>query len=149
MRHTGALGALIFEHPVQIAILAEERQHPFAILAGQLLIERSLAQALSQHLRNVAASIGDHLALLDGFPSEDLVVYQERAARRIDLDFKRHAEILAIAQDGFVDGRNPRRAGVEVVSGGVAGGLTGVAILLDYRSISYRPDPAARTFPRF
>ena len=83
--------------------------------AVDLLVERAFANALGKQLGDVAARIVDDAAFGDGRAAVEFVALHERAARRVDFDFERDTELVAIAEHGAVRGGQARGTGVEVV----------------------------------
>ena len=111
----GAVGAFEEQIGIEVAVLAEEVDHALAVGGVDFLIERALLDALGEELGDMAASVVDHAALLDGHAAVELVGLHECTARGVDFDFEGDAELVAISEHGAVRGGQARGAGVEVV----------------------------------
>src|SRR5579871_1616195 len=105
LRRSGTRRTGIGVIALQVSVDLEKTEHALMVFGRELFIERVLIDALSEQLGDVPSGIVDGLALLDGLAAEGAVVHQQRTPRAVNLHFERNAELFAIAQDRFVNGR--------------------------------------------
>src|SRR5438874_12762234 len=89
------------------------------------------------------------LPLLDGFALVELGRLHESGAGGVDLNLERHAETLAVVEQMRVDGRNARRAGVEIATVLPLAGLRCAVGKFDFGAFANCPGAAAGTIARF
>jgi hypothetical protein len=105
--------------------------------------------ALGEKLGDVAAGVVDDSALGDRSAAVELVTLHECAARGVDFDLERDAELVAVAEHGVVNGGQARGAGVEVMIGLPVTGLASAISEFDDGAVADAPIAAAGAMTSF
>ena len=114
-----------------------------------LLIERAFLDAFGEQFADMAARVVNHAALGNSRAAVQLVALHQRAARGVHFDFKRDAQLAAVAEHGVVRGGQSRGPGVEVVALLEGAGLARAVGKVHLRPVANAPVPAAGPLARF